>query len=183
MRRLARTAPAGQLLHAVEGHALDAGKVNTVEDGWRDVKVAVFATEFGPRAEAEAWRLRGSLGPGLSVLGDGAEWMRDLAEDHFHGAAQVLDVWHGVQQLAEAGRAALGVGAEFRAWLKQARGQPLGDGDAGACAALAALGAATDTGQAADPVQRVPLSILAVRDDRTSDRGNWCPWEDGRCRR
>jgi hypothetical protein len=161
---------------------IDAGKVNTLEDGWRDVKVAAFACrlrgepcdasgldrrrlpapsvravvaavegrqEFGPRAEAEALRLGVPLGEGLSVLGDGAGWIWDLAADHFHGAAQVLDVWHGVQKLAEAGRAALGDGGDFRAWLEQAKGRLVADGYAGACEALAALGAVAGVSVAA----------------------------------
>ena len=63
--------------------------------------------DFGPRVEAEALRLRVPLGEGLSALGDGAEWIWNLVGDHFHGAAQVLDVWHGLENVAKAGRAAL----------------------------------------------------------------------------
>lgn len=162
-------APGDRELH------IDAGKVNTVEGGWRDVKVAAFACrrrgaacdgaglaerrlpppsarsvvaavegreEFGPRVEAEALRLGVPLGEGLSVLGDGAEWIWNLAGDHFHGASQVLDVWHGVEKLAEAGRAALGTGEQFRAWLDQAKAKLVGDGYAGACEALGPLGMA-----------------------------------------
>lgn len=151
---------------------IDAGKVNTVEDQWRDVKVAVLACRqrgepcdgaeldqrnlpppsvrsvvaavegreaFGLRVEAEALRLRLPLSEGLSVLGDGAEWIWNLAEDHFHGAAQLLDIWHGVENVAKAGRMALGVGEEFQAWLRQAKGKLVGDGYAGACEALGSL--------------------------------------------
>src|SRR5262249_48976457 len=161
-------APGDRELH------LDAGKVNTLEDGWRDVKVAALAcrergepcdsvglderklpppsvrsvvaavegrAEFGPRVEAEALRLGVPLGEGLSVLGDGAEGGWNLAADHFHGAAQVLDIWPGGQELAEAGRAALGNGEEFRAWLEQAKGKLAADGYAGACEALGSLSA------------------------------------------
>jgi hypothetical protein len=104
---------------------IDAGKVNTVEDNWRDVKVAVFARrqrgqpsdaagleqrnlpepsvrcvvaavagreDFGLRVEEEALRLAVPLSAGLSLLGDGAEWIWNLAQDHFYGAAQVLDI-------------------------------------------------------------------------------------------
>jgi hypothetical protein len=156
---------------------IDAGKVNTVDNGWRDVKVAAFACrergkpcdstglakrrlpapsvrsvvaavegreEFGPRVEAEALRLGVPLGKGLNVLGDGAEWVWNLAADHFHGAVEVLDVWHGVQKLAEVGRAVLGKGEEFRMWLEQAKGKLVGDGYVGACEVLGALGAAAE---------------------------------------
>jgi hypothetical protein len=149
---------------------IDAGKVNTVENGWRDVKVAAFACRvpgepsttadlqqrhlpapsvralvaaveergaFGERVEAEALRLRVPLGVGLSVLGDGAEWIWNLAADHFHGATQVLDVWHGAEKLAEAGRQALGSGPALQPWLEQAKAKLVGDGYAGVCEVLA----------------------------------------------
>jgi hypothetical protein len=150
---------------------VDAGKVNT-PDGWRDIKVAVFACRqrgkpstsadyeqrdlpmpsvrsvvaeveeaqaFGQRCKDEARRLGVSAEPtALSVLGDGAEWIWNLATQHFGGAAQVLDVYHGVEKLAEAAREALGAGtAALAQWLEQARGKLVGDGYAGVCEALA----------------------------------------------
>ena len=121
---------------------IDAGKVNTRE-GWRDVKVAVFARRprgepacaqewdqrelpaptlrsvvaaveeaelFGGRCAAEAARL-GFLDPrALSVLADGAEWIWNLAEQRFPGAAQTLDIYHGAEHLADAARRLFGEG-------------------------------------------------------------------------
>lgn len=151
---------------------LDAGKVNTPE-GWRDVKVAVFACRqwaepataenyeqrdlpapsvrsviaaieeaqpFGRRCAAEAERL-GVPAERLNTLGDGAEWIWNLVGEHFPPAAQLLDIYHGCEKLAKAGRAALGDGEEFQRWLEQARGKLLGDGYAGVCEVLAALSA------------------------------------------
>jgi hypothetical protein len=155
---------------------IDAGKVNT-PDGWRDVKVAVFACRqraqpataahyeqrdlprptvrsviaaieeaqhFGGRCAAEAQRL-GVSAEGLSVLGDGADWIWNLADAHFDGAVQLLDVYHGCEKLAKAGRAALGDGEALRQWLDGARGQLLGDGYAGVVEVLAALSAEAAT--------------------------------------
>jgi hypothetical protein len=149
---------------------IDAGKVNTVEDQWRDIKVAILARReraepcdssgleqrhlpqpsvrsvvaavagreaFGVQVEAEALRLEMPLGRGLSVLGDGAAWIWNLAEEHFDGAAQLLDVWHGVEKLATAGRDALGAGAAFDAWLACGKEKLVGDGYAGVCEHLA----------------------------------------------
>jgi hypothetical protein len=111
----------------------------------RSVVAAVEGREeFGPRVEAEALRLGVPLGKGLNVLGDGAPWVWNLAADHFHGAAEVLDVWHGVQKLAEVGRAALGTGEEFRTWLEQAKGKLVADGYVGACEVLGSLSAAAE---------------------------------------
>jgi hypothetical protein len=147
---------------------IDAGKVNS-PDGWRDVKVAVFAcreraepatTEdyeqrdlpapssrsvvaeveeaeaFGRRLQTEAERL-GVSAAGLSVLGDGAEWIWNQAEQRFFGAAQVLDVYHGVEHLAAVARQVFGEGTEQQRWLEAARQRLVGDGYCGVCEVLA----------------------------------------------
>lgn len=98
------------------------------------------AHAFGRRCAAEAARLGAPAG-GLSVLGDGAEWIWNLAGEHFPAAAQVLDVYHGCEWLAKAGRAALGEEGGLRRWLDGARAKLVGDGYAGVCEALAGLGA------------------------------------------
>jgi hypothetical protein len=149
---------------------IDAGKVNTPE-GWRDVKVAVFAVRergtpsspadaeqrdlpapsvrsviaaveevglFAPRCKTEADRLGLTESLRLSVLGDGAEWVWNLADDKFCGSKQVLDYYHAVEYLGKAGRASL-ASEEFGGWLERAKGQLLGDGYAGACEALGSL--------------------------------------------
>jgi hypothetical protein len=156
-----------------EAH-IDAGKVNT-PDGWRDIKLVVFAcrergesstsadyeqrdlpapsvrsviaeveeaSAFGPRCKAEAERL-GVVNASAqtterpSVLGDGAEWIWNLADQHFAGAAQLLDVYHGVEKLAEAGREEFGQGTvEMEEWLDEARRNLVADGYAGVCEAM-----------------------------------------------
>src|SRR5262249_34234594 len=133
----------------------------------RSVVAAVEGRQgFGARVEAEALRLGLPLSEGLTVLGDGAEWVWGLAEDHFHGAAQVLDVWHGAQKLAEAGRAGRGAGEAFGAWRGQAKGRLVADGYAGACEALAALGAAADASPAACAEVAGKLNYFAGHKDR-----------------
>lgn len=98
--------------------------------------------EFGIRVEAEVERLGMPLSKGLSVLGDGAEWIWDTACDHFHGAACVLDFWHAAQHLAAAGRSGLGETEAMRGWLEEAKRAVAADGYAGACQMLAkAVGA------------------------------------------
>lgn len=157
---------------------IDAGKVNT-PDGWRDVKVAVFACRergepatafdyeqrdlpapsarsvvaeveeaqaFGQRCQNEALRL-GVLSSvegvlvlvaGLSVLGDGAEWIWNLTGEIFAGAAEALDVYHGCEQMAKVGRAAMAEEG-LKQWLDGARGKLIGDGYAGVCEVIAGL--------------------------------------------
>jgi hypothetical protein len=77
---------------------------------------------------------------GLSVLGDGAEWIWTLAGEIFAGAAQALDVYHGCEQLAKAGRAAPGEEG-LRQWLDEARVKLIGDGYAGVSEVIAGLSA------------------------------------------
>jgi hypothetical protein len=96
------------------------------------------AQAFGERCAAEAQRL-GISSESLSVLGDGAEWIWNLAGRHFASAACVLDVWHGCEHLAKVARAAYGEGQEMKAWLDQARIQMIADGYWGVCEGIAAL--------------------------------------------
>jgi hypothetical protein len=98
------------------------------------------ARAFGQRCAAEADRL-GVSADGLSVLGDGAEWIWRLAEERFGGAKQVLDVYHACEQLAKAGRAALGDGEGLKRWLGEARRKMIADGYPGVCEVIAGLGA------------------------------------------
>lgn len=101
------------------------------------------AAAFADRLTAEAQRL-GVAAEGLSVLGDGAEWIWNLAEWHFPFAAQLLDVYHGSEQLAKAGRAVFGEGEALKRWLDETRVQMIGDGYWGVCEVLAALGREPD---------------------------------------
>lgn len=176
---------------------IDAGKVNTPE-GWRDVKVAVFACRergpaataddyeqrelpaptarsvvaaveevgaFGARCHREARRLGVSVSR-LSVLGDGAEWIWNLVAVWFFAALQLLDVFHALEHLADAGRQALGVGAALTAWLESARRRLVGDGYCGVCEVLAEpLGDAAAAGRLAAAAGDV-LNYFAGHRDR-----------------
>ncbi len=91
---------------------------------------------FEWRCRAEATRLGLTDPTHVSVLGDGAEWIWNLATRQFAGAAQVLDVYHALEHLASAGRVALAEGSALTAWLDAARRLVVGDGYCGACEAL-----------------------------------------------
>jgi hypothetical protein len=75
----------------------------------RSVVVGVEeAVAFGDRCGAETTRL-GLTDPELwNVLGDGAEWIWNLAEQRFPGASQCLDFWHGSGHLGDGARAVFG---------------------------------------------------------------------------
>jgi hypothetical protein len=103
---------------------------------------------FGPRCRAEAERLPTTDWSRLSVLGDGAEWVWNLAGSQFPDAKQVLDFYHASEYLAKAGRASLGSEA-LSDWLEDAKKRLAGDGYAGACEALSQLpGGAGEIGEA-----------------------------------
>ena len=62
------------------------------------------AEQFGPRIYAEAVRRGLKRAKRIVVLGDGAVWIWNIAEEHFHGAIQIVDLYHAREHLAELGR-------------------------------------------------------------------------------
>ena len=63
------------------------------------------AAEFGRRLYLEAWNRGWSRAAKKVVIGDGAEWIRNLAGTHFPGAIQIVDLYHARQHLWEVARA------------------------------------------------------------------------------
>lgn len=59
------------------------------------------AEEFGLRLYTEAWRRGWSRAKKKVVLGDGAVWIWNLADQHFPGAIQIVDLYHARQHLWE----------------------------------------------------------------------------------
>lgn len=59
------------------------------------------AEEFGRRLYVEAWKRGWSRAKKKVVIGDGAEWIWNLAADHFPGAVQIVDLYHARQHLWE----------------------------------------------------------------------------------
>lgn len=57
------------------------------------------AEEFGKRIYWEAWRRGWSLALLKVVMGDGSEWIWNLAQIYFPGAFQILDLRHAHQHL------------------------------------------------------------------------------------
>jgi hypothetical protein len=62
------------------------------------------AEEFGKRIYLEAWKRGWSRAEKKVVMGDGAEWIWHLAEQHFPGAVQIVDLYHARQHLWELAR-------------------------------------------------------------------------------
>ena len=59
------------------------------------------AEEFGKRIYLEAWNRGWSRAEKKVVMGDGAEWIWNLADQHFPGAVQIVDLYHARQHLWE----------------------------------------------------------------------------------
>ncbi len=62
------------------------------------------AEEFGRRIYLEAWNRGWSRAQKKVVMGDGAEWIWNLAHQHFPGAIQIVDLYHARQHLCELAR-------------------------------------------------------------------------------
>jgi hypothetical protein len=57
------------------------------------------ADEFGYRIYTEAWRRGWDCAATKIVIGDGAVWIWNLADQHFPGAVQIVDLYHARQHL------------------------------------------------------------------------------------
>jgi hypothetical protein len=62
------------------------------------------AEEFGKRIYAEASNRGWSRAEKKVIMGDGAEWIWNLAEPYFPGAVQIVDLFHARQHLWELAR-------------------------------------------------------------------------------
>jgi hypothetical protein len=63
------------------------------------------AEQFGKRLYVEAWKRGWSHASQKVVIGDGAEWIWNIADQHFPGALQIVDLFHARQHLWDIARA------------------------------------------------------------------------------
>jgi len=95
-------------------------------------------SEFAQRVTREARRRGFDQAQRRAVLGDGALWIWNLADEHFPGALQIVDLFHAKQKLSDAAKAVYGATSTLGAhWVKQ-RHDELDEGQIDAV--LAALG-------------------------------------------
>lgn len=62
------------------------------------------AEEFGKRLYLEAWNRGWSRAEKKVVIGDGAEWIWNIAQLHFPGAIQIVDLFHARQHVWDLAR-------------------------------------------------------------------------------
>lgn len=74
---------------------------------------------FVARVLREAARRRFQQAPRKGVLGDGAIWIWNVADEHFPGAIQIVDLFHAKQYLSDVGKAVFGAESpEGRRWAE-----------------------------------------------------------------
>jgi hypothetical protein len=108
------------------------------QEGWplRDPESTSYvgaietAEQFGPRVYTEAVRRGLKRATTVIVLGDGAPWIWNLAQEHFPGAVHIVDLYHAREHLAAVARLAFGSSSseQAKAWIA-ARRDELDDGD------------------------------------------------------
>jgi hypothetical protein len=77
------------------------------------------AEEFGKRLYRETWERGWSRAQKKVVLGDGAEWIWNLAAEHFPGTMQIVDLYHARQHLWEVTRTLCpNDNVKQKAWMK-----------------------------------------------------------------
>jgi len=77
------------------------------------------AEEFGRRLFREAWTRGWSRARLRVVVGDGAEWIWNLAAEHFSGAVGIVDLYHARQHLWDVARTLYpNQAVPQKAWMK-----------------------------------------------------------------
>ena len=89
----------------------DQGRLRRDEHSTTYVGAIETAEQFGPRIYAEAVR-RGLKRAGrVIVVGDGAAWIWNIADEHFYDAIQIIDLYHARQHLIELAKSVYGQAA------------------------------------------------------------------------
>lgn len=133
-------------------------------EGWDDralppptARTVIAAVEecgdCGRRRRAEADRLGVTTAADVSVLGDGGEWIWNLAAEHLPQATGVLDIYHALGHLSEAVQAVWGPGTAATAGhVDTGRRALLAGGKAGLERWLGDLFADVPEGRSTDPL-------------------------------
>jgi hypothetical protein len=86
------------------------------------------ANTFGWRIYKEAKRRGIDRTKEVSVLGDGAPWIWNIADEHFHGADQIVDLYHAREHYWNAGKTCFGQHKEKLHLWAESRRTELDDG-------------------------------------------------------
>lgn len=98
-----------------------------IDGAWHEVKVGVVydevghkwylsarepAEQFGERVYAASAAAGVEAAAEVVVIGDGAEWIWNLAALHFPGAVEVVDYWHACEHIYQVANACYGEGTK-----------------------------------------------------------------------
>ena len=79
-------------------------------------------SDFAQRVDREGRRRGFDQAPRRVVLGDGAVWIWNLADEQFPGAIQIVDLYHAKGHLWDVAKAIYGAGSDLgEQWAKQRR--------------------------------------------------------------
>lgn len=77
-------------------------------------------SEFAARVEREAARRGFALADRQVVLGDGAKWIWNLADEYFPDAIQIVDRFHAKQKLSDVAKSIFGADSDLaQPWARQ----------------------------------------------------------------
>ena len=82
----------------------DEGRPQRDEHSTTYVGAIETAEEFGPRIYSEAVRRGLKRAQRIVLLGDGAVWIWNIADEHFPDATQIVDLYHAREHLAGLGK-------------------------------------------------------------------------------
>jgi hypothetical protein len=89
---------------------------------WRYVVDTGDVATLGKLAWLESYRQGLEEAKQVLVLGDGASWIWNLAEEHWPGAVQILDFYHATEHLWALGRSLWGEGSsQVKPWVEAAK--------------------------------------------------------------
>jgi len=83
---------------------------------------------FAARVEREATRRGFDRAGRQAVLGDGAPWIWNMADEYFPDAVQIVDLFHAKQHLSDVGKAIYGPTSELAGQWRRQRCDELDDG-------------------------------------------------------
>ena len=86
----------------------DQGRPQRDDQSTTYVGAIETADEFGPRIYAEAVRRGLKRAQRVIVLGDGAVWIRNIGDEQFPGAKQIVDLYHAREHLSDVGKIVYG---------------------------------------------------------------------------
>jgi hypothetical protein len=86
-------------------------------------------SDFAARVEREATRRGFDRAARRAVLGDGAKWIWNLADEHFPDAVQIVDRFHVKQHLSDVAKSIYGAGSDLAKQWARERHDELDAGD------------------------------------------------------